>query len=386
MKKAILVIDPFISSEYLCSRLNEEGYKMIVLKTIKNIPAYFSLKIPATTIESSGDVQEDIALLRKLQYDIVSGIYGVETSVEYADKIFACLFPNNCNNPNTSKLRYVKYQMLEAMHDTPYYVNQVALNNQAYNPQNIKKVSNFLARYPECIIKPSYGSAGTFGIQAINNLQEYQDYCHKENFLLAESNQFVFQEKINIKKEFYVDVASCKNKHLVTAIGCYSKDNLKYNYLEHLDNTRHENKLTEIVLEVLKQLGVSNGLSHIEIAYTQDNHYKLIEYNPRISGAHGYANKMAKNSSNVDQIDAYLGLLNDVEVKKLNKNIHQRLIILHQVFNHFTELLSHHLYTPLISPDNPKGDTLTSAKGLLMLYSDKIEDIRSDTYKILGKY
>lgn len=383
-KKAILVIDPFISPSYLCQRLNEEGYEMLVLKTIKAIPAYFDYStIPATIVESSGDAHQDIPLLKSLGYDLQGGIYGVELSIPYADEIFSHLFPDACNSHTTSQLRYIKYPMLEAVRHTPYYIEQIELNDQA-STENTKKISNFLIQHPECIIKPSYGSAGVIGVQAISNLSEYHDYCKKENFLLIKTHQLVLQEKIKIKREFYIDIASYKNKHLITAIGCYRKKGLKYLYLEPLDKTRHKHKLIEIVMEVLHKLGVSNGLAHIEIAYTHDNQYKLIEYNPRISGVLGYVNKMAKNSSGIDQIDAYLSLLNGTSIKKKPKKIHQRLVILHQSFKNFTPLQSHYHYTPLASKKRSEQDTLTQAKGLLMLYSTNLNAIKNDTYKLLG--
>lgn len=385
-RKAILVVDPFISPEYLCRRLNAEGYEVIVLKTIKNIPAYFDYSaIPATIVESSGHIHQDILTLKELPYNLLGGIYGVELSINYADEIFARLFPDACNNRNTSQLRYIKYPMLEALSHTPYYIDQIELNHQSPQAEDIKKVSSFLMQHSECIIKPSYGSAGVIGVQAIRKLSEYYDYCKKKNFLLLDTHQFVLQKKIKIKREFYIDVASYKNKHIVTAIGCYQKKGLKYLYLEHLDETDHKNELINITNLVLAKLGVANGLSHIEIAYTEDHEYKLIEYNPRISGVHGYVNKMAKNSSNIDQIDAYLSLLNKAPVEKLSKNIHQRLVVLHQIFENFSALQSQYCYTPLAVKESPEKDSLTQAKGLLMLYSDSLASIKKDTYKLLNQ-
>lgn len=223
-------------------------------------------------------------------------------------------------------------------------------------------------------------------MQAIRKASEYYNYCKKKNYLLQETHQLVLQKKIKIKQEFYIDVASYKNKHSVTAIGCYRKEGLSYLYLEQLNNTRHKAKLIEIANEVLHKLDVVCGLSHIEIAYTQDNQYKVIEYNPRVSGVHGYVNKMAKNNSGIDQIDAYLRLLNETPIIKQSKNLHQRLVILHQTFKDFTQLQSHYDYTPLESKESSEKDSLTQAKGLLMLTSKDLETIKKDTYKVLSKY
>lgn len=385
-RKTILVVDPFISPTYLCRRFNEEGYEIVGLKTIKDIPAYFDYTtIPATLVESSGNIQQDIDALKKLPFRIMGGIYGVELSIHYADKIFTQLFPEASNNPNTSQLRYIKYPMLEAMRHTPYYIDQIELTDQSCSVNDLKRITDFLNQYPECIIKPSYGSAGVVGVQTIRKLSEYHDYCKENNFLLQNTHQLVLQQKIKIKQEFYIDVASYKNKHRITAIGRYQKKGLKYLYLEHLDNTPHQDKLTEIIDQVLTKLGVANGLSHIEIAYTEDHQYKLIEYNPRISGVHGYVNRMAKNSSGIDQIDAYLSLLHRTPIKKLHKKIHQRLIILHQSLDNFTHVQSFYHYTPLSSKKPSGQGTLTQAKGLLMLSSNNLTTIKKDTHQLLKR-
>ena len=129
MKKAILIIDPLISPNYLCERLNENGYAMVVLKTIKNICEYFDYsKINAEIIESTNDIHKDIALLNKTSYEIISGIYGSEVSVEYADLLFKSMLFDNHNDSRTSKLRYDKYSMMEHLKKTPYYIKQLKIN------------------------------------------------------------------------------------------------------------------------------------------------------------------------------------------------------------------------------------------------------------------
>lgn len=63
------------------------------------------------------------------------------------------------------------------------------------------RIIDFLKQYPECIIKPSYGSAGVVGVQTIRKIFEYHDYCKEKNFLLLNTHQLLLQQKMKIKQK-----------------------------------------------------------------------------------------------------------------------------------------------------------------------------------------
>lgn len=338
MKKALLVIDPLSSSKYLINRFNNEGYELIALKTFDNDSDYLDYShLPFKVIQSSKNIADDINRISQLGFDIKAGIYGNENSVIYADKLLSVLFPDASNGSHSSHLRFNKYYMnLTAKENNLPYINELHLQD---NLQIDQKISQAVAFFNECkgkiVIKPTNGSAGSVGVYSPKNINDIRNYFQSDlkHFLLgADFPSYILQEKL-VGEEYSIDIASYQKKHCVTSVAKYSKKDIagcfQYQYFDNIHlNTDEAIRLKDIATKMLNLLGMDNGLSHLEFMKCADGNFRLIELNPRISGGHGALNAVAKDQSNVDQIDALVSLIENQPLQSVNRRIYQRVYFL----------------------------------------------------------
>lgn len=62
------------------------------------------------------------------------------------------------------------------------------------------RIIDFLKQYPECIIKPSYGSAGVVGVQTIRKISEYHDYYKEKTFYYQTLINSCYNKKLKSNK------------------------------------------------------------------------------------------------------------------------------------------------------------------------------------------
>ena len=387
MKKAVLVIDPLGSPDYLVRRFNDEGYAVIALKTIQNSSFNCSSyeHLPFIVINSDKNIDNDIKNLNEMMsnYNIISGFYGVEATVEYADKILSAIFPCGSNNPKTSELRFNKFEMLRALDNTAYAINQIHLAGIPVN-EMVRQTVDFFNEHKKVVIKPNKYSAASFGVFTPSSELQIKDYFHKKNHLFESKACYVVQEKIQIIKEYYIDCVSHQGVHIITSMGIYhkyeDKGSFKYKSFERIDFDDNS-PIAEFTFEILERLDMKNGLSHIEIAEDQKG-FKLIELNPRISGVKGMMNLMAKNAYEFDQIDAYLSLLNSKPIRiDSSEKIYQKCYLLSKDLPiNFQQKLKT-LKCLIVNNDmvNSQNYSMTNYKLLCLLQSNNAEDILSDS-------
>lgn len=337
MKSAILIIDPFVSSEYLLKRFTELGYELIAVTTINlNIEYTNAAQLHFNNILlSEGNVEQDLKKIFDLQkkYNICHGIVGMEASLEYAEKLLNLCFPEKSNDPQTTKLRNNKYWMNEILFRKGLPAIEQQLISFNLNLQEKCNIAfNFFDKHNgKVVIKPNSGSAASVGVFSPNKKKDIELYFQEQKNFLFKNADFLIQEKIQ-GDEFYVDVASYNGFHEISSIGKYCKKltngGFEYQYSDNLDlNDPFSIKAKEYVLNCLAALEMNNGLSHIEIMYTNEG-FKLIELNPRIAGLHGFTNIMAIKKYGQDQIGLYLNLLNGERNDYSIRNIkNQRLFI-----------------------------------------------------------
>lgn len=345
MRKAYLAIDPLASPRYLVERFNNEGFEVIALQTIHELTEYQKLTdIPFfKIIHSEGNLKQDVAAIRAIPgIELIWGFYGIEASVPYADQVLTALFPQAANSCLSSQLRHNKFSMLSALGQAGFNMpEQILLSRSLSKETIIENTGDFFQTHnQEIVIKPASGSAGSVGVFSPTTLDDIANYFNNAKASLYAAGDFLLQEKIQ-GQEYCIDCVSYQGKHqFVGSVGRYNKSLIngafEYIYADQL-KTKHQTDLEEITdfcKDVLNILQMHNGFSHLEIIKTSAGKLFLIELNPRISGAHGFFNIMAKNISGVDQIDTCLSLTGQKSLKYFDKeNIYQRLIFLKNNLN-----------------------------------------------------
>ena len=327
-RKIIMIVDPFISPDYLSHRFKAEGYKVFALKTLDFTTEHqdYIKYFPGKIIASVGKINEDLRSLcvlakQKTTKAIAAVIPGLTATVPYAEQISSALHSAQSNDPATSKLRFDKFVMNDTLKSNGLpAIKQCLIAGHLSIDEKIVIATKFLSMLSgnEAVIKPNSGSSGTTGVEVVKNSQELMQYFKANLTTKYGHNDYLLQEKI-LGIEYYIDVAAYDGKHIVSGVGSYDKKTdeglFEGNWNENISPFEPSiQPIIDYVNNVILALDIRNGLYHIEVMDTADGP-RLIEVNSRVSGSHGYINIMAKACHGVDQIDAYCSLLEDRGLK-----------------------------------------------------------------------
>lgn len=401
MKEAILVIDPYISSEYLVRRLKSLGYSIICLQTVTEKPndyLGFEPQLFDQYLSSLGSIDQDISAIESLksEYHIIHGIPGLTATLPYAEKILGYLFPHASNNANTALWRSNKYEMNERLNQEGINaIDQLLISSQwSINKQCSMAYQFFDDHQASIVIKPNTGSVGSFGVISPADKSHIKKHFSNNNGYIFLQTDYLLQEKIT-GTEFFIDTVSYQGEHYITAIGKYKKkydDGLfQYDYCDIIDKESDTGQeIRTYIIDCLNTLQMLNGLSHIEVYNTEKGQY-LIEINTRTSGAHGYINIMAKRRYQLDQFDVYSHLIKGETFKSNHQAIYQRLYMIKRLnksaYNHIdlTSIQSLHSYQSSeilcekqIHDCNGEGD-LFDVKAFIYLENTCQETLEADT-------
>lgn len=310
MNKQILLINPFSSAKYLSDRFQEYGIFTTALYTI-DLSKVSSYILPKNDLFNeqiniqSQDLKKIIKELGVRQFDYV--INGFESSVELSDKLAQYYTPKYANNPATYLLRSDKYEMHKILEK--FGISHIKQNLYDVNKNNLAEFRTNKINYP-CFVKPLFAASST-GANKINNFAELEKYfIHPEifhNIRQNEQNQnkFLLAEYIE-GQELFVDTFSINGEHYISTIQRYHKE--QYNgrpmcyYFELERNEKIKQVVASYINKVLDVTEYRNGFAHTELFLLPNDEIKLIEINPRCSGAGGIPNKISLLSSGVDQV------------------------------------------------------------------------------------
>lgn len=333
--KAILSINPTASNDYFLQRMQEIGLQVIALFTTLEFPGYSKSSIKSEKyfemIISGKNIDNDIKLISELnnEVEIIAGIIGTEVDYDYAEKILYSLFPNISNNPKNSDKRYKKFDMNQAifLSNIPS-VKQILLDDNQKIDIIIQEIKNKFNFTSPIVLKPNHGSAATVGVQIVNSDNEIESYfLEQRKALFYKTNEVVAQEML-VGDEYSVDAFSYEGNHYPASVFRYKKEKqngkMVYRYKDILQET---NPLAvnaiQYVKDCLNAIEYKYGFSHTEIINTESG-FKLVEVNPRISGAHGTSNKIAKMKFNIDQFDLFSNAVLKTNVEKIDSTEYYR--------------------------------------------------------------
>ena len=315
--KLILSINPTASNEYFRKRMMDFNLGILAFFTHIDLPIYSidSLKEEYyfSKIISTGDMYSDIETIKSAVNDhkLVNGFIGSEVDFEYAEKILSKLFPLESNDPNTSTLRYKKFEMNKALHDSNISaVRQILISAHTPFQDIINKLESYFDLFKtQIILKPNHGSAASKGVSIACSYSEIKEYFEGDNFgLFYHTDEIVVQE-LAVGDEYFVDSYSFDKIHYFSSVFKYKKHVSDGNIIMRYKDIIFDESIVAIeakkyVQQCLDALDVRYGFSHTELILTKDG-FKLVEVNPRISGGQGMANFISKLKYNIDQFDIF---------------------------------------------------------------------------------
>lgn len=309
----IAFIDPIISPVYLTAELHRYPIKLVAVFTLmqlsdeeKRIRFHPELFDHVIYVDENKDPNDHIiSVAKKLKELAVQYVfYGYESSVYFADKVSQLVCSAYANDANTSKKRFNKYEMLEALRGSNIQsIKQLKATNKSLTASQINELKTW--DFP-VIVKPTNSSA-SIGVKECNSIGEILSFIKETEHVLLDATiaqDFVIQELIT-GIEYIIDTISLAGKHGLASIQRYEKISYNsypiYRYLEVMDPNSPEWKVChEYVFPVLDAIGLKNGFGHTELFLTK-NGPRLIEVNPRISGAAGFINKLAEKTLHTNQ-------------------------------------------------------------------------------------
>lgn len=154
--------------------------------------------------------------------------------------------------------------------------------------------------YP-CVVKPCGGSSKA-GVSFVNNAETFDKAI---KYAQESTNGSIIVEEYIVGKEISIECISFKGEHHVIQIT--DKDSSSPPHFVELGHHQPaaitlelKRKIEVVIPQILKMLGYTNGASHIEVKYNDDELY-LIEVNLR-GGGDEISNKLVFLSSGVDYL------------------------------------------------------------------------------------
>lgn len=310
-----LYVDPFVSSRDICDALLKNNITPIALLSgsINYSEEEKKLRFPEEKFHSVIDLTTsttEVILNQLSKLAIHYVIAGHEISLPISDHFANILCPDKANNKNTTSLRMDKFAMIESL-----------TQKGMPGPKQIRMDSPLLTieqrTYLETwsfpvIIKPTSQSGSRFVSQCAN-LFEVQNRLKNISQQLDNSTN-VIQECLD-GTEYYVNTVSWEGQHLVVSVHRYDKilyqNRPIYRYAEIVNpNSPEARESIAYVKKVLDIVDLRFGLAHTEIFLTADGP-RLIEVNPRISGGHGFGNKLARLATGHTQAEILAQTIRD---------------------------------------------------------------------------
>ena len=330
--KKILVVNSFPSNRYLSDVLKQNNIYSVGLYTVDFALLDDYIKPDADLFSElvylpNADVEHIINLLAHHSFEYV--INGDDSFLNLSERLAQHYSPHYACNPQTSAWRSNKIEM----HNQLAKAGIGHINQRLVNATNYAQISTEYSL--PVFVKPLNG-AGSNGAQIINSTSELVEYFqknHANKTLNGEAiEEFILAELIS-GEEYLIDSFSINGHHHIASIQKYDKEIVggfpKYLSWEVERDQLKLVRISDYVREVLNVTGFKNGFSHIECFYTPEEDVRLIEINPRISGAKGFSHRIANASGQASQIDIMLEQIFAVRVPMSSCEQEARMLVLY---------------------------------------------------------
>ncbi len=316
----IVVVDPSSTGENYINDIIQRGFRPVALWSKRNDIVFAAMagerkatealfQDRAEFLTERETYEETLAMVKGYAPKLI--LVGGEVGVELAARLAADLgLPGN------------------PMEKIPVLTNK-HLMNQALLDYGIRGIrgaivhdwEETLAFYREqglkgCVLKP-YRGAGSYGVRVCEREEElkaaFDEVFSTANAMGGDEVGMLLQEKID-GEEYIVNTISCHGLHKFSSIWKYVKKTVAgggkvYSITEVLDRLETgSSTLVRYAFDVLKALGVTNGIVHSEFMIDEKGPV-LIEANCRVMGNHmpaEYMDRMLGHHETDLLLDAYL--------------------------------------------------------------------------------
>jgi predicted ATP-grasp superfamily ATP-dependent carboligase len=312
MNKVIAIISPAASAKYMAEQFRLNNIKTIIVEINQELinPA---LRVPSNLFDiyiSLSHPTLDQIIDELTPYNVDYIINGYEGFTHLTDKLNSVLLPHFANNPNTTTFRADKYFMQIALKSQRLpYVKQIKINTQDFDPESLSKVL-----FP-CFCKPTQAAGSVGAFRAENKVE----LIGKLNVALKKGYEFDLSEylvqEFVVGTEYLVDTFSADGIHYISSVQKYVKELINgipvYRQCMLVDSKKIWDKCSDFVKKALTATEFKHGFAHTEIFIMENSEPRLIEINPRISGAKGFCNRLAQLSGAKSQTDLLISYLNN---------------------------------------------------------------------------
>lgn len=368
MKKHIVMIPATSTSKQFIPAIVERGYRPIIIdpffedeeseyrRFFMSDKSFYEPYDPIY-LTNKRDINELIQELNS--YEIEAIIAGSDVGVPLTDQLNTLLGMKG----NSSKTTYKRRDKL---------AQQQALKDAGIRYIKSKEISSLeeaLAFYNELgrktvVVKPVSGG-GSEGVHICNDESELSSCVmaelNKINVYGIKNVTLLMQECIK-GKEYVVNTASCKGRHILTDMWFYEKVKLKdegnaYDYMKLIvDLAPNDRELVQYTFAVLDAVDYQYGPCHTELMVDEDGPV-LIEVNPRLSGGDP-PKELSLECLGYTAIDCVLDAYLD-EKRFIERG------------NSYYRPLKHAMYKMLISPKASKIDLVPAVELFKILTSVK---------------
>ncbi|MCR5176392.1 MAG: ATP-grasp domain-containing protein [Anaerovibrio sp.] len=316
----IVVVDPLSTGENYINDIIQRGFRPICLWSKRNDIIFETMSEDRNAVEhhyhdraefliECDTYEKTLGMVKEYAPKLI--VIGGEVGVELATKLAADLrLPGNpieripaLTNKHLMNQALIEYG-IRGIRGTMVHNWEEIIT--FYREQKLKG----------CVLKP-YRGAGSFGVRVCENEEELKDAFNEvfstANAMGGEEDGMLLQEKIE-GTEYVVNTISCNGMHKLSSIWKYAKKTVEgggkvysiTEFLEHLETG--SSSLVRYAFEVLKALGVTNGIVHSEFMIDEKGPV-LIEANCRVIGNHmsaDYMDRMLGHHETDLLLDAYL--------------------------------------------------------------------------------
>ncbi len=317
-----VIVDPYVNTQYLINQFKKNHIQCIAVLSEPISPEMKKNRLPVEVEQQFYAVQtladgEDTLVQYLKNFNLIGIVNGSDMGVELTDRLGFSLKLPNTNQPEHSLARRNKYSTNQVIqkHNIPcttqilldqHLLDKIGSDDSILNG-SIDRAETVLS-YP-LVLKPTQ-SRGTFGVRICYHTKDLRaaivDIVGAKDVYGQRVSELVIEELL-IGKEYAIDTISLHGQHYIAGIYLYEKEIINgkpiYRDMTLIDSSSEEvTIITGYVHDILTAVDFNYGAAHIEVFLT-DAGPKLVEINPRISGAFGFANQLCKKLTGRDQIE-----------------------------------------------------------------------------------
>lgn len=312
--KTVLILNPIHSPAYLSEKFKRADFYTIACFTSEKIDNLTNPIIEKKLFDEFLFIDHNLdsaitkiqSILDSKKLDLRFAFSSSEFDLYYSDMVVQVFCPEYANDPKTSGLRCDKRLM-----NLQLQKNGTAAARQQV-VDNISQIDWNSLKFP-LVVKPAEGGMGSVGVSICNTptmLHRYFTDISRQRWGYGFAPDHFLLEELLIGQEYAVDMVVWKKNY--DLVGVYSVDKITHRSHPIPHVRRHcpleseaARTLAEYCKAVLSNLDVSTGMMHLECMITSAGP-RLIELNPRVSGAHGILNYCSEILNGLDQANVLI--------------------------------------------------------------------------------